>query len=157
MTLDRLDRRILDLLQNDSARSHAAIGAEIGLSGSAVRRRIEVLRANKVIAREVALLGDGAVHGITVITSVTFERETPALYDAFRTAMRKDARVLQCYATAGQFDYILIVAAASPEDYEAWGERTLLSNTAIKRYDSFVVWSTVKFEIKRPVLHDDTG
>lgn len=155
MELDRLDRRILDLLQDDCARSHASIGAEVGLSGSAVRRRIEAMRAHGVIAREVVLLGEGAGGGITVITSVAFERETPTLYDAFRTAMRHEARVLQCYATAGQFDFILIVAARSPEDYEKWGEETLMSNPAIKRYDSFVVWSTVKFTTKRPTF--DTG
>jgi Lrp/AsnC family leucine-responsive transcriptional regulator len=158
MEQDRLDRRILDLVQDDCARSHAAIGAEIGLSGSAVRRRIQAMRDNKVIAREVALLGEGAgAAGITVIATVTFEHETPALYEAFRAAMRKEARVLQCYATAGQFDFILVVAAKSPEDYEAWGESTLMTNPAIKRFDSFVVWSTVKFTTKRPVFESSEG
>ena len=151
MQLDQLDHRILRILQADCTRSHADIGAEVGLSASAVRRRIQAMRDAKVIAREVALLGEGAgVAGITVIVTVAFERETPQLYDAFRQAMRGEPRVLQCYATAGQFDFLLVGAAQSPEDYEAWGERTLMSNPAIRRYDSFVVWSTVKFSTHRP-------
>lgn len=153
MDLDPFDRRILDILQTDCTRAHSAIGEEVGLSGSAVRRRIAALRASGVIAREVAILGDSpGAAGITVIVTVTFERETRASYDAFRASMQREARVLQCYATAGQFDFILVVAAENPADYEAWGERVLMSNEALRRYDSFVVWSTVKSTTKRPDL-----
>lgn len=157
MELDRFDRKILDILQTDCSRTHAAIGREVGLSGSAVRRRIQTMRKERVIAREVAILGEAAgVGGITVIVTVVFERETPEAYRAFRTAVKNDKRVLQCYATSGQFDFLLVVAAKSPEDYEIWGERTLLNNPALRRYESYVVWSAVKFTTKRPVPPDDT-
>ncbi len=149
MTLDKLDHRILDILQSDCTRSHAGIGEEVGLSGSAVRRRIEAMRTSGVIAREVALLGDQA-GGITVIVTVAFQKETREIYETFRAAMRDDERVLQCYGTSGQFDFLLIVAAETPEDYEAWGEATLLTNPALRRYDSYVVWSNTKFTTKRP-------
>ncbi len=153
MTLDSLDRSILSALQQNSDRSHAEIGELVGLSGSAVRRRVEAMRRSGVIARTVALLGDNANSaGILVVVTVSFERETPAAYEAFRAAMRKDERVLQCYATSGQFDFVLMVAAASPQDYERWGERTLMANAALRRYDSFVVWSTVKFDTARPIF-----
>jgi Lrp/AsnC family transcriptional regulator, leucine-responsive regulatory protein len=156
MNLDSLDRRILDFLQTDCTRSHAAIGDDVGLSGSAVRRRIDAMRKAGVIAREVAILGDAAVEGgITVIVTVSFERESRETYDAFRAAMRNEECVLQCYATAGQFDFVLVVVAKSPAEYEAWGERTLMSNPAVRRYDSFVVWSTVKFTTRRPVSDND--
>jgi Lrp/AsnC family transcriptional regulator, leucine-responsive regulatory protein len=150
--MDHFDAKILDILQLDCTRSHAAIGEEVGLSGSAVRRRIHALRASGVIDREVALVNERVAGGITVVVTVAFEKETKVAYDQFRAAMRKEPRVLQCYATAGQFDFIMIVAAASPEDYEAWGERVLMSNRALRHYDSYVVWSTVKFSTKRPSL-----
>jgi Lrp/AsnC family transcriptional regulator, leucine-responsive regulatory protein len=152
MQLDRLDQSILAILQDDCTRSHAWIGEQVGLSGSAVRRRVQAMRESGVIAREVAIVGAQAgVGGITVVVTVTFERETREAYDAFRETMLRDDRVLQCHATAGQFDFILVVAARSPEDYEAWGEATLMSNASLRRYDSFVVWSTVKFSTKRPI------
>lgn len=111
------------------------------------------MRRSGIIARTVALMGDNADSaGILVVVTVSFERETPAAYEAFRTAMRKDERVLQCYTISGQFDFVLIVAAASPQDYERWGERTLMANAALRRYDSFVVWSTVKFDTARPIF-----
>jgi DNA-binding Lrp family transcriptional regulator len=153
--LDAFDHRILELLQEDCTRTHGDIGADVGLSGSAVRRRIHALRASGVIAREVAIVSEAAGRGnITVIVTVSFERETRRAYDAFRSAMRRDGRVLQCYATAGQFDFILVVVAKNPADYEAWSERSLMSNSALRRYDSFVVWSTVKYSTRRPRLDD---
>lgn len=155
MELDRIDRKILDILQTDCTRTHARIGKDVGLSGSAVRRRIQLLRKEKIIAREVAILGDLAKPiGISVIVSVTFEKETTEAYRSFRAAMKSDKRVLQCYATSGQFDFMLIVAAQSPQDYEEWGERVLLSNPDIRRYESYVVWSTVKFTTKRLLPND---
>lgn len=153
--LDRLDARILDILQTDCTLSHARIGEAVGLSGSAVRRRIVALRRSGVIAREVAILSDDAVRGgITLVVIMAFERETPSVYEAFRKAMRADPAVLQCYSTSGQFDFVLIVAAASPESYEAWGQALLGKHPAIKRFDSFVVWSTVKFSTRRTLPGD---
>jgi Lrp/AsnC family transcriptional regulator, leucine-responsive regulatory protein len=152
MKLDEFDLAILDALQSDCTQPHATLGERVGLSGSAVRRRIARMRKAGVIAHEVAILG-AAVQpaGVTIIVTVTFAQETPAAVRAFRETMQRDPRVLQCYATAGQFDFILLVAAQSPADYEAWGERVLMSNAMLKRYDSFVVWSTVKFTTKRPL------
>jgi Lrp/AsnC family transcriptional regulator, leucine-responsive regulatory protein len=150
MQLDAFDRHILNLLQDDCTQSHAALGDQVGLSGSAVRRRIQSMRRAGVIAREVALLGPKArPGGITVLVAVTFERETVAAYDTFRARMRAEPRVQQCYATAGQSDFMLVVAAESPQDYEIWGEECLMTLPGLKRYESYVVWSTVKFATKQ--------
>ena len=151
MQIDAYDQAILDLMQTDCTLSHATIGERVGLSGSAVRRRISTLRKTGVISQEVAIVNaESRIAGITVIVTVAFAQETQASVDAFRAAMRREPNVMQCYATAGQFDFILVVAAESPAHYEEWGERTLMSNSMLKRYDSFVVWSTVKFTTKRP-------
>lgn len=152
MQLDLFDKSILAILQDDCQQSHAQLGEAVGLSGSAVRRRIKAMRDSGVIAREVAILGDGwQGAGITVIVTVAFQQESRKAYDSFRKLMRSDPHVLQCYATAGQFDFILVVTAASPEDYERWGEETLMSNAALRRYDSYVAFSTVKFDTKRSI------
>ncbi|ESQ76116.1 Lrp/AsnC family transcriptional regulator [Asticcacaulis sp. AC402] len=150
--MDDFDRKLLGIMQSDCTLSHAEMGRQVSLSASAVRRRLAALRTSGVIAAEVAVLGSAAQTGITVITSVAFERETPAVYDDFRARMRGDANVLQCYSVAGQADFILVVAAFSLEAYEAWGERVLLADPAIRRYDSYVAWSTTKFTTRRPVF-----
>jgi DNA-binding Lrp family transcriptional regulator len=156
MPIDRLDARILDILQNDCTLPHARIGEKVGLSGSAVRRRIAALRKSGVIAREIAILSDDAVKGgISLVVTMAFGQESPSVYAAFKKAMRADPAVLQCYSTSGQFDFVLIVTARSPEDYEEWGQAILGAHPAIKRFDSFVVWSTVKHTTKRAIAMEE--
>lgn len=150
--LTQLDRMILREVQHDNQQSHAAIGEKVGLSGSAVRRRLKVLRDARVIERDVSLLQQSGM-GVRVIISVSFAEETPDVYDAFDRQIAELPEVLQSYHVSGLEDYILIVHGPTLEWYEAWGKRVLMSNPAIRRYDTRVVWSCKKFETAIS-LHD---
>ena len=150
MILDSFDHELLELLQQDTRLSHAALGERVHLSASAVRRRIERMRAEGVIAREVAILGKDVMPGITVIAMVSFAQESLEIYAEFRRRMSASPEVLQCYSVAGGVDFIVIVAAKSPPDYERWAETMLMADSNIRRYDSHVVWSEVKFTTRRP-------
>jgi Lrp/AsnC family transcriptional regulator, leucine-responsive regulatory protein len=150
LELDSFDHELLALLQQDTRLTHRELGERVHLSASAVRRRIERLRNEGVIAREVALLNPALAQGITVIVMVSFAQESPEIYAEFRRRMCANDAVLQCYSVAGGVDFILVVAAQSPADYERWGEATLMADSNIRRYDSHVVWSEVKFTTRRP-------
>jgi DNA-binding Lrp family transcriptional regulator len=52
--------------------------------------------------------------------------------------------VLECHRIGGEIDFALMVHATDPTDYDQWGRRTLLTDSNLERYSSFVVWSTVK-------------
>ena len=78
--LDELDRKILVLVQQDTRRAAEAIGAEIGLSASAVQRRIARLREEAVITAEVAIVDPKSVgRSLTLIVDIEVERERPEL------------------------------------------------------------------------------
>ena len=143
-TLDDFDRAILAIVQKDNQRSHASIGKEVHLSASSVRRRLAVLRENGVITADVSLT-DPSKQGLTFIVYVSFEREEPALYAAFYKQMNEDPAVSQCYYISGDFDFLIIVHATSPESYENWGMQALMANTAIRRYTTSLVWKRSKF------------
>lgn len=144
MPLDKFDLAILDIVQSDNLRSHASIGLEVNLSASSVRRRLTAMRDSGVIIADVSLT-DASKHGLTFITSVSFEREDPDVYNTFRAQMCEEAAVSQCYTVSGDFDFVLIVHSSSPEAYEQWGEQTLMTNPGIRRYSTSVVWSRTKF------------
>ncbi|MCA8889032.1 MAG: Lrp/AsnC family transcriptional regulator [Parvularculaceae bacterium] len=143
--LDDFDRQILGVVQRDNQLSHAEIGERVGLSGSAVRRRLIRLRAAGVIERDVSILASEAF-GVTLVVSVAFARETPALYQAFEAQMIALPEVRQCYHIAGRADYLLVVQSPSLEYYEEWAKAQIMANDAIARYDTTVVWSCKKFE-----------
>jgi len=155
MPLDKFDKAILDIIQTDNQRSHAEIGEAVNLSGSAVRRRILSMTKAGVITGNVALTNP-AQHGLTLIVSVSFERESPKTYADFRAQMAKEDTVSQCYYVAGDVDFILIVHAETPAAYDKWGEAVLMSNPAIRRYSNNLVWNRTKFTTRiKPAIDGD--
>src|SRR5215469_5519799 len=97
VNMDRLDRRILALYQQDTRRIAESIGAEIGLSAAAVQRRLKRLRSAGVITAEIALLNNGAI-GVPVTCLVTVSLATGAAQiDKFKRQRRTQEEVQQCY------------------------------------------------------------
>ena len=144
MPLDSFDREILQLVQENNLLTHAHIGELVGLSPSSVRRRLKHLRASGVIEADVSIVNPDKER-ISVIVSVVFQRESVETERDFKQRMRDAPEVSQCYSVAGEIDFVLVVRAASNADYEAWGKRVLMSDPCIRRYDSHIVWSRVKF------------
>jgi len=149
--VDQLDRQILRIVQNDNQRTHQSIGDEIGLSASAVRRRLTQMRKSGVIERDVSIVNSSS-YGVRFIVTVSFREETVDTYDQFDKQIRSTPEILQGYHVAGTDDYVLIVQGPSLEWYEAWSKESFMNNPAIKRYDTRVVWSCKKFETALPLL-----
>ena len=110
MKLDDFDRHILQVVQADNQMTHSQIGDVVGLSASAVRRRLKKLRKSKAIVADVSVIAD-ELRGLTFITQVKLVGASSASDARFRDIVRKEAVVSQCYSVSGDFDYILIVYA----------------------------------------------
>ena len=143
--LDRADRDILRIVQKDNQLTHAAIGEEIGLSMSAVRRRLVALRDGGLISKDVSIINADSV-GVTLIVQVSFGEDTCEGYQEFDAHIAKLPNVKQSYHVSGATDYVLIVQGPSLQWYEAWAKDSLMSIPAIQRHDTSVVWSCKKFE-----------
>lgn len=154
MVLDNFDLSILEIVQQDNQRSHGRIGDEVNLSASSVRRRLAAMRDAGIIVADVSVT-DPSKRGLTFITSVSFQREDPKAYEVFRKLMMEENAVSQCYSVSGDFDFILMVHAQSPAAYEKWGELTLMSNPAIGRYSTSIVWSRTKFTTRIDPVEDN--
>lgn len=153
--LDAFDRHILSIVQQNSHQTHSEIGEKIGLSSSAVRRRLNALRDNNVIEKEVAILSQNAT-GVRLIITITFQNESIEAFDALDRQIRDTPEVLQGYHVSGPEDYILIVHGPSLSWYEDWSKQAFMSNPAIRRYDTRVVWSCKKFETAIPLELKDS-
>ena len=147
--MDDFDKRILRLVQQNNQMTHAEIGEAVGLSGSAVRRRLKLLRASGVIAADVSILRLDA--GVRFIVSVSFGEESVEACAAFDEQMRAAPEVAQCYHVSGAEDYMVIVHGPSVEWYEAWSKQVFMNNPAVRRYDTRVVWDCKKFSTAVPV------
>nr|WP_300527858.1 Lrp/AsnC family transcriptional regulator [Maricaulis sp.] len=145
MYLDPFDRAILGIVQSNNRLANREIAQQVNLSETAVRRRLERLRKTGVIAADVAILDRNQI-AETLIVSVIFRDDQVGHYNAFRQRMLEDAQVSQVYSIAGEVDFILHVHAENLSGYEAWAETQLLSDPAIQRFETSVVFTTVKFD-----------
>ncbi|HEY7638980.1 MAG TPA: Lrp/AsnC family transcriptional regulator [Steroidobacteraceae bacterium] len=150
--LDELDRKLLDLLQIDAARPLYELGELVGLSASAVQRRLSRYRANGVIDRQVAVLHPDAMPGtVLACVLVTLERESKKLHSAFRQRLLAAAEVQQCYDLAGAWDYLLIVAASSMPRCRTVIDELLLDAPNVKRYETLFIFEPIKRSLGIPL------
>jgi DNA-binding Lrp family transcriptional regulator len=148
--LDPIDRRLLAELQRDNRQSMGDLGERVGLSEPAARRRVTRLRRDGYIHADVSLI-DPARVGITVITAIRFAKESRATYDAFKQEITRTPEIAQCYTVAGDEDFILIGHFPDMVSYDDWINARILTNPAISRSTTHVVYRRVKFETAIPV------
>jgi DNA-binding Lrp family transcriptional regulator len=156
--LDRLDHRLLAQLQADSGQTLEALGDAIGLSPSAVQRRIARYRADGLLLRQVAVLDPGRFDGIVLATVfVTLEQESTALHRAFRERMRATPEVQQCYELAGSRDYLVILAATGMRACRDILDRLFMTDANVKRFDTHFVFDAVKTGLTLPTAGPSAG
>jgi Lrp/AsnC family leucine-responsive transcriptional regulator len=118
---DRLDVEILSALQANGRASMAEIGERVGLSASAVTRRIERLEHEGVILGYSAQLNHKAVNlKVTAFVTVTLVRQSDEIIEAFERAAIGFREVAEVHLLAGSSDYLLRVVAPDIEVYEAF-------------------------------------
>lgn len=143
--IDDQDLKILAELQVDNLVSAEQLGIKVGLSQSAVQRRTKRLRDAGVIAADVAVLNQKALgFAMTFIVDVVLERESAALFEAFKRRMLSAPEVQHCYYVTGENDFVLIIAARDMEAYEEISERLFMDDPNIKRFRTGVVMARVK-------------
>lgn len=150
MSLDDTDRRLLALLQRDNRLTYDALAERAHISASAARRRVARLRETGVIAADISILAANTA-GITVIVSVMMLEESQASYRGFRNRVLAAPEVSQCYTVTGEADFILVVNMPDLPAYERWIDAFILSDPHVRRCDSNVVYSRVKFETAVPL------
>ena len=127
-----------------------ALGEAVGLSPSAVQRRLTRYRASGLM-RQAAVLEPELLGNLVLATVwVTMERESTRQLNAFYARMRAAPEVQQCYQLAGERDYLVIMATTSLSEYRKAAERLFKDDGNIRRYDTHLVFDTVKRGLALP-------
>jgi Lrp/AsnC family transcriptional regulator, leucine-responsive regulatory protein len=135
--LDRIDRRVLALLQADGRLSNTQLSAQVGLSQSACLRRVQRLERLGVIEGYGARLSPAALgRSETVFIELTLDSQSESAREAFERAVAVSPDVLECHLIAGDYDYLLRVAVASTADYERVHRRQLATLPHVARIRS---------------------
>lgn len=150
--LDDFDRAILEMVQDNNQLTSQEIGAKVGLSPTAVQRRLRKMRDSGVIVADVSMVSARAAGPyVTAIVGISLEREQIHILDSFRRTMLKHPEVLQFYYVTGQVDFIMIVRTASVDAYHEFTQRTFFANTNVKKFETYIVTDIVKFSTRIPM------
>jgi DNA-binding Lrp family transcriptional regulator len=150
--MDRIDRKLLNLLQRDASRTNADMADEVGLSPSSCLRRIRRLRQTGVIDRIVAILnpartGRALKAMVTVELKLHGEQQMRQFFDR---ATREDA-VAQAYAVTGEVDVVLMLHLRDMEEYDALCDRLFRDETNVARFFTMMIIRTAKNETAVPL------
>lgn len=119
INLDRIDRRILALLQEDATRSVAEVAECVGLSATPCWKRIKRLENVGVISRRVAILDRDLLGlGVTVIVAVRAARHSEEWLTTFAEGVARLPEVVEFYRMSGEIDYLLKIVAKDIADYD---------------------------------------
>ncbi len=154
--LDKLDRAILRSLQNNGRETYDVIGEQVGLSPSAVLRRVKRLEEAGVIDRYVALVRPETVGlGLTAYINVRLEKHLEAHkrnpMDVFRASVQAWPEVVECVSLTGEMDYLLRVVVADMAHYSRFIMDTLLKHPSVEDCKTSFVLDRVKATTAMPV------
>ena len=145
MGIDNFDLAILRQVQENNRQTSEEIGAEIGLSATAVQRRLRRLRETGVIAAEVAVVSPAAVgRQLTVLVQVVLERGRVDIVDGFMRDVRAAPEVQQCYYVTGEADFIVVVVIESMAAYEGFTRQHFFQHGNVKKFRTFVSMDAVR-------------
>ena len=150
--MDSFDHRILAIIQHDCQRKAEAIAEEIGLSASAVQRRLRALRANGAIRAEVALVDPARLGpSMTFIAGMEIERENYAALHRLQVWAETSPHVQQLYYVTGGVDLVAIILARDVAEYDTITAALMQDNPLIRRITTNVVLQAVKAGLTVPI------
>lgn len=149
MKLDETDKKILDILQDDSRITNVQLATKVGISPPAMLERVKRLEGNGVIRKYVALVNPEKIgRGTFAFVSVSLTAHQMNSIDVFTKHIHKVEEVLECYHVAGEEDFILKVAVENIQEYEKFLLEKLTKIKGVSRINTMFILSTVKFNTK---------
>jgi Lrp/AsnC family leucine-responsive transcriptional regulator len=154
MPLDRVDRRLLEVLQRDGRVSNVALAEQVHLSPSPCLRRLKALEHDGVIEGYRAILDREAVGlGLTVFVEIKVEGHSDRLAEAIEEAVAKMPEVVACHIVSGAADFLLEVVVPDLRAYERLLLGSLLKLPSVADVRSNFAIRTVKAPSPLPLGH----
>ncbi|MDA8443740.1 Lrp/AsnC ligand binding domain-containing protein [Paracidovorax valerianellae] len=144
-TLDRIDRRILQTLQEDGRIANLKLAERVALSPTAVLSRVQRLtRDGYILGYEARLNPLKLGAGLLVFVEVLLDRTTPNVFDQFKAAVQVYPEILECHMVAGGFDYLLKTRSADMKAYREFAGHVLWQLPGVRETRTYAVMEEVK-------------
>ncbi len=158
MILDRIDRKILQKLDEDGRATQNQLGEAAALSPSAAARRQKALEDEGIITGYHAELDLRRLgYTATAMVTISLDSQSEEAMEAFERAAAASPSVLRCHLMSGREDYLLIVVARSLEDYEHIHRQEIATLPRVARIATAFALREVVMRPVPPRLFDGSG
>ncbi|URD66683.1 Lrp/AsnC family transcriptional regulator [Conchiformibius steedae DSM 2580] len=146
--LDALDRRILNLLQDNADMPLKDLAEQCHASAATCQRRLARLKQNGMV-KSVALVSPQAAGcEISVFVQIQLEHQDHLIQGAFEAAVRREPEVAGCYEISGDYDFMLLVHCRDMHAYHRFTRRVLGADNRVRTFKSLFIMNFVKAETK---------
>ena len=143
--LDKIDLKILKILQENAKITNLQLSAEIGLSPAPTLERVKKLETAKLIKGYYTQVNEEALGiGIKAIIQITLARQLENAISNFKKEINKIPEIMECYQVTGNADYILIALLKDIRDFENLISQRLSKVEEIGQMQTMVILSKVK-------------
>ena len=143
--VDKIDAKILRVLQQDGRISNLKLADEVRLSPTAVLERVKRLtRDGYILGYEARLNPDKLGAGLMVFVEVVLDRTTPDAMNAFKAAVQVQPEILECHLVAGGFDYLLKTRVADMAAYRELIGSVVWALPGVRETRTYAVMEEVK-------------
>ncbi|GLS53870.1 ArsR family transcriptional regulator [Methylobacterium gregans] len=151
--IDAVDRRILDVLQQDATLPVATIAERVGLSPAPCWRRIKKLEASGIITRRVALVDRRKANvPTTVFVAVKAPRHAAEWSEAFRRVVEGVPEIVEAWRLTGEIDYLLRIVVPDIATYDAVYQR-LIARLEFSNLSASIAMEEMKFTTAVPTIY----
>lgn len=147
ITLDAIDLRVLELLQQDASLSNQALAERAHVSPATCLRRVRRLVESGVIEKQVAILSpDKLGAGLSALVEITLDRQGAEHLDAFEAIAVAAPEVQQCWRVAPGPDFVLVLQVPDMPAYHALVQRLFTQQANVRNVKAFFSVKRAKFE-----------
>lgn len=143
--LDRIDLRVLAVLQRDGRISNLKLAEAVSLSATAVLARVQRLTKEGYITGYEARLNPQKLGAaMLVFIEVLLDRTTPNVFDEFKAAVQVRPEIMECHMVAGGFDYLVKIRVADMNHYRHFAGEVLWQLPGVRETRTYAVMEEVK-------------
>ena len=153
--LDKTDKKILSLLQENNQLTNLELAALVNLSPPPCLRRVRRLRESGVITNDVSLVNPFKVkQNLISFVSIYLEKQGEDFLSNFERKMKEYPEVKQCYFISGEVDYLLMVHVKDIEAYNTFVRSAFVNSPNIKSFRSSFCLSRIKYDTSITMTED---
>lgn len=147
-SLDKIDMKIIQLLQHNARMSIADLADKVGLSATPIKERMRRLQDQGVITGYHAKINPHLIgQGLLVFVEIKLKDKSASLFAEFKRDVLRISQIMECHLVSGEYDYLIKVRLPDMSAYRNMLGNILLQLPAASESRSYVVMEEVKEDI----------